>query len=198
MPIPLYGSESGNVTKKLLKCWNTICSRLRTTVRGTHFRTTAGRLMGKMQRYPGVQDLRWVKLVRARSLSPVSSTVSMTKTTHLAFGLSEYESILDDVNGIFLCVGDKAKPETIRFEVTSSGLVRAAVGIAAASSAVAAAAPRQEPRSEPQSHRVGQPTRRWSTGTDTSLVGRDFFIEHAKSMNTSRSRKSGRYQTAQA
>lgn len=54
----------------------------------------------------------------------------------------EYESILDDVNGIFLCVGDKAKPETIRFEVTSSGLVRAAVGIAAASSAVAAAAPR--------------------------------------------------------
>ena len=56
----------------------------------------------------------------------------------------EYQAILKLVDGVFLCTADGAKPETIEFEVHSSGkLFKIAAGVLGATgSAVAAAAPR--------------------------------------------------------
>lgn len=54
----------------------------------------------------------------------------------------EYLSILKPVDGIFHCVGDGKRPETIEFEVSSTGVSKIPAGLAVGASAAAAAAPR--------------------------------------------------------
>jgi hypothetical protein len=56
----------------------------------------------------------------------------------------EYLSILRPVDGIFHCTGEGKRPETIEFEITSTGVSKIVAGVAAGvgASAVASAAPR--------------------------------------------------------